>query len=137
MIYFYSWWRGIEKKFKFDFMLMVFTPSQSILHWISSTIINYYFFVWFMLFSNIFCVLFKHEKRYFFASWSFKLPYATDYWYAASFDVMLCFQCEKELNRKIVSQKKVEQKKLNRKKIKQKKTVLYRSKKNSHRCVWA
>lgn len=48
---------------------------------------------------------------------------------------MLCFQCEKELNRKIVSQKKVEQKKLNRKKIKQKKTVLYRSKKKSHRCV--
>lgn len=46
--------------------------------------------------------------------------YATDYWYAASFDVMLCFQCEKELNRK---------------KFKQKKTVLYRGKKKSRRCV--
>lgn len=49
---------------------------------------------------------------------------------------MLCFQCEKELNRKIVSKKKVEQKKLNRKKNQtKKKQFCIEVKKKSHRCV--
>lgn len=119
MIYFYSWWRGIEKKFKIDFMFMVFTSAQSFLHWISSTIINYYFSFGLCCFLIFFC-LFKHEKRYFFASWSFKLPLRNR--------LLICCLVWRDV---VLSMwKRVEQKK-----IQTKKTVLYRGKKKSRRCV--